>query len=116
MTTFASTWSSPPRTVDDGPPGFWAVASSTIEMEKPPKGFELIWAIVACIEYSPGVAPGVLGSAVSRQCPDLGDDVGADECEGVEIRQLTQAYDDVLGPHVGVSSEPVLDLRGGLGV
>src|SRR3954451_13730771 len=101
MTTFASTWSSPPRTVDDGPPGFWAVASSTIEIEKPPNGFELMVGIVARIPYPPGV---------SRKGPDLGDHLGADALERVEIRKLAHADDDVLRAGIGVVAEAFHDL------
>src|SRR4051812_12345498 len=100
MTTFASTWSSPPRTVDDGPPGCWAVASSTIEIEKPPNGFELMPAIVACVASPPGV---------SRERPDLRDHLGADAFERVEIRELPHADDDVLRTGVGVVAEPLHD-------
>src|SRR4051794_31644348 len=107
ITTLASTRSSPARTIDDGPPGFWvAVASSTIEIEKPPNGLELMNAIVACGRYSPGV---------SRQGPELGDHVASHDLEGARIGQASHADHDMVGAGVRVLAEPVQDVLGGLG-
>src|SRR4029078_607665 len=105
MTTLASTRPSALRTVD-GPSGCWVVASSTIEIEKPPDGFELMTAIVARDRYSPGV---------SRETSKLGDDVAADDVEGTRVGQAAEGHDHVLGAGVGQVAEAGEDMRSGFG-